>query len=232
MITTYTELKTRVREWVNHSKVTDDKAAEFIAAAERTAYRDLRIQATEVTTTPYDEGVTATADKLISSGAETFTLTADIAEVKDVWTFRALTNATPPPTYTYGTRCPEVGRTSLALARQMLYDRAYGEYPRFFGREGSTFVFAPVPADFFVRMTYWGKPAALSDSAPSNVVLTTCPELLLYGAVAEGFAYVRLYEDADRMTARFLSELERLNAEARRAEWSGGGLVQRATYNG
>jgi hypothetical protein len=56
---------------------------------------------------------------------------------------------------------------------------------------GSEFQFAPYPdTAYTLRMVYYYKPDVLSDSNPSNLFLATCPDLLLYGALAEAEPYL------------------------------------------
>lgn len=57
------------------------------------------------------------------------------------------------------------------------------------------FQLAPIPDTIYtLQMLYYAAPAFLSDTNTSNVFLTTCPDLLLYGALAESAPY--LMDDA------------------------------------
>jgi hypothetical protein len=56
---------------------------------------------------------------------------------------------------------------------------------------GSEFQFAPYPdSEYTLRMVYYYKPDFLSDSNASNLFLANCPDLLLYGALAEAEPYL------------------------------------------
>jgi hypothetical protein len=56
---------------------------------------------------------------------------------------------------------------------------------------GSEFKFAPAPdTDYTLEMLYYASPEFLSVSNPSNNFLAICPDLLLYGSLAEAEPYL------------------------------------------
>jgi hypothetical protein len=64
-------------------------------------------------------------------------------------------------------------------------------YPRNYTLLGDEFKFAPVPdSAYTLEMVYFAKPDYLSDTNSSNVFLANCPDLLLYGALAEAQPYL------------------------------------------
>lgn len=53
------------------------------------------------------------------------------------------------------------------------------------------FQLAPIPdSNYTLQMLYYAAPAFLSTTNPSNVFLANCPDLLLYGALAEAAPYL------------------------------------------
>lgn len=233
MLDTYADLKAAVIDWASHSSVTAAKAADFIRAAERRAYRALRVPEVEVTTADYN-GATTPKDFLVTASVNTLTLPADCQEIKDIWSYAAVTTETPPPEYSYGPRYPAIQRTSVQDMSSRLYLAAWNSslYPTAFARDNTQLLFAPVNGSYFVRMTYWATPTFLSDVAQSNAVFATCPDMLLYGALAEAALYIRLPQDAVVMDKRFASEIELLNQRGNRAELSGSSLTQRSVFYG
>lgn len=233
MLDTYADLKAAVIDWASHTSVTDAKAADFIRAAERRAYRALRVPENEVTTADYNGAVTP-KDALVTASANTMTLPADCQEIKDIWCYAAITTETPPPDYSYGTRYPAITRTSVQDMNSRLYTAAWNSslYPVAFARDNASLLFAPVNGNYFVRMTYWATPAFLSGSVATNAIFAACPDMLLYGALAEAALYIRLPQDAAAMDGRFGAEIELLNQRGLRAELSGSSLSQRSVFYG
>ena len=67
--------------------------------------------------------------------------------------------------------------------------------PTYYTQVARDFAYAPTPdSAYVVEMTYYKKPTRMSDTNPSNEYLTYCPDLLLYGALAESAPY--LMDDA------------------------------------
>jgi hypothetical protein len=232
MLDTFSDLRQAVRDWSTHRSVSDTKAAEFIRAAERRAGRLLRVEELEVTTQDFNGSVNP-KDFYIEPGADVATLPADFLDLKDIWCYWALENAAPPPTYTYGTVLPSVRRISWEVMNSRRSTPAVASmYPTHFARNNRELVFSPVLTRFFVRMTYYAQPAFLSDSNPTNALLSMSPDLLLYGALAEAAMYVKLPQEAATFDARFSSEAQVIQQRSSRAELSGGSVVQRSVYYG
>ena len=63
--------------------------------------------------------------------------------------------------------------------------------PNFYTQKGSEFELAPIPdTAYTLVMLYYAKPAALSDSNPSNEFMANCPDALLYGTLLEAEPYL------------------------------------------
>jgi hypothetical protein len=74
--------------------------------------------------------------------------------------------------------------------RHRLGDDATGT-PRFYTVSGTTFIVYPEPDETYsARLFYWAKPAALSDSDPTNWILQYHPDVYLYGALTQAGPYL------------------------------------------
>lgn len=77
----------------------------------------------------------------------------------------------------------------------------------------STIVFAGIPPDDAeISINYYGLPAALSDSAPTNNLLTDCPQLYIEATQVYLFKRMRNYQAADlamNSTQFIINELNR-----------------------
>ncbi len=98
--------------------------------------------------------------------------------------------------------------------------------PEVFGRVGGAFVIHPVPvARHEFGLWYWSDEANLfaSDSA-STQLLRDAGELFLYASLSEAESYIVNDPRVATWEARYSQALERLNAQIRRDEYSGGTL--------
>jgi len=101
--------------------------------------------------------------------------------------------------------------------------------PRFFGVVGGQFRLVPVPdATYTTELTYYAKLTKLSNTVATNWLLTSSPDIYLYGALLQAAPYL---QDDARITVwsslydRAMSELQ--TADDRGAS-SGGALLTRA----
>jgi hypothetical protein len=162
--TSYTELKSTIADYLARSDLTT-QIPDFICLAEERLRRDLRIrQMLKVAT------ATTTADD------STVSLPADFLAMKDI---HLDTNPV---------RVLQFQPTSNFFRNARSTDKGV---PTMYTLLGSEFQFAPIPdTAYTVRMVYYYKPTLLSDSNPSNLFLANCPDLLLYGALAEAEPYL------------------------------------------
>ena len=162
--TSYTELKSTIADYLARSDLTT-QIPDFIRLAEERLVRDLRIrQMLKVAT------ATTTADD------STVSLPADFLAMKDI---HLDTNPV---------RVLQFQPTSNFFRNARSTDKGV---PTMYTLLGSEFQFAPIPdTAYTVRMVYYYKPTLLSDSNPSNLFLANCPDLLLYGALAEAEPYL------------------------------------------
>jgi len=162
--TSYTTLKTKIGEYLARTDL-DAQIPDFIRLAEERLRRDLRIrQMLKV----------ATADT--TADDSTVSLPSDFLAMKDL---HLDTNPV---------RVLQFQNTSNFFRNARTTDKGV---PTMYTLLGSEFQFAPYPdATYTLRMVYYHKPDFLSDSNASNLFLANCPDLLLYGALAEAEPYL------------------------------------------
>jgi hypothetical protein len=201
-LTTYTELKTSIGDWLNRSDLTN-AIPDFISLAEAQVERTLRTR---------QMIVRANASFDAQYGA----VPADFLETKSL----KLTSTNP--------------QTPLEFLSIDALDNKASEYtgsgkPRFFGVVGGQFRLVPVPdATYTTELTYYAKLTKLSNSVTTNWLLTSSPDIYLYGALLQAAPY--LQDDAriqvwSSLYDRAMSELQ--TADDRGAS-SGGALLTRA----
>jgi len=162
--TSYTTLKSTIADYLARSDLTS-QIPDFINLAEQRLRRDLRLrQMLKVATT-----TTTVNDSTVA-------LPADFLAMKDL---HIDTNPV---------RVLQFQNTSNFFRNARTTDKGV---PTMYTLLGTEFQFAPYPdAEYTLRMVYYYKPDFLSDSTPSNLFLATCPDLLLYGALAEAEPYL------------------------------------------
>ncbi len=187
-ITTYSELKTAVENWLNHQLFTS-RVPEFIALFEACANRRLRVRQMETSSnlTP-------------SSGSAT--LPSDYLAWRRV-------------TWTGSTRVElEYVHPSYL---QAAYPDSASATPRVFTIEGSTLKIRPVDGTA-LEFDYYEKIDALSDAATTNWLLTAHPDLYLFGSLVEAELFGVNDERAPLWKARrdeIFDEIEKLSNKTR-----------------
>ena len=201
-LTTYTELKTSIGDWLNRSDLTS-VIPDFISLAEAQVERTLRTR---------QMIVRANA----SFDAEYGAVPSDFLETKSL----KLTSTNP--------------QTPLEFLSIDALDNKAAEYtgsgkPRFFGVVGGQFRIVPTPdATYTTELTYYAKLTKLSSSVATNWLLTSNPDIYLYGALLQAAPY--LQDDARIQTWATLYERALNDAQTAddRGASSGGALLTRA----
>lgn len=163
-ITTYSELKSAVADWLNRSDLTA-VIPNFIALAEAKMNRQLRhrsmvTRATATLDTPY------------------FAVPNDWKE-----TIRFQLNTNPVTPLVYVT--PE-----QLLEDSQVYST--GGQPMFFTTTGNQFEVLPAPdGSYEAELLYYAKLPSLSDSNTTNWLLTDSPDLYLYGTLMQSAPYLK-----------------------------------------
>ena len=201
-LTTYTELKTSIGDWLNRSDLTA-AIPDFISLAEAQIERTLRTR---------QMIVRANASFDAQYGA----VPADFLETKSL----KLTSTNPETPLSF--------LSIDALDAEMTKHTASGR-PKFFGIVGGQFRLVPTPdANYTTELTYYAKLTKLSSSVASNFLLASSPDIYLYGALLQAAPY--LQDDARIQTWATLYEraLNDLQTADDRGASSGGTLLTRA----
>lgn len=163
-ITTYSQLKSAVANWLNRSDL-DSVIPDFIALAEAQFNRTVR----------HRKMVTRLQSTL--SGPYT-NFPADWLQ-----TIRFQLNTNPVTPLLFVT--PE-----QALEESMVYSA--GQQPLFYTVVGEQFQVVPAPnTSYATELLYYAKLPALSDSNTTNWLLTESPDLYLYGALIQSAPYLK-----------------------------------------
>jgi hypothetical protein len=201
-LTTYNELKTSIGDWLNRSDLTT-AIPDFISLAEAQIERTLRTR---------QMIVRANASFDAQYGA----VPSDFLEVKSL----KLTSTNP--------QTPLSFLSIDALDNEMTKYTASGK-PKFFGVVGGQFRIVPTPdANYTTELTYYAKLTKLSTSVASNWLLSSSPDIYLYGSLLQAAPY--LQDDARIQTWATLYEraLNDLQTADDRGSSSGGALLTRA----
>jgi hypothetical protein len=189
-ITTYSELKTAVADWLNRSDLAS-AIPNFISLAEAQMSRQIRhrkmvMRATATMDTPY------------------FAVPADWKE-----TIRFQLNTNPITPLLYVT--PE-----QLLEDSMSYSSA-GQ-PMFFTTIGQQFEVLPQPdGSYDAELLYYSKLTPLSDAAPTNWLLTESPDIYLYGTLAQSAPYLKEDERTAIWTSLYEKMVEDIRIADERA---------------
>ena len=188
-ISNYTELKTSVANWLNRTDLTAE-IPDFIELAENRIFHELRVPTNEKTI-------------ILTVNTEGYaTLPSDFLEVKDIF-------------FNY----EPLDRDSLT--RLYEYKDSSGK-PTCFARETYRLKFFPTPtmsSSDEVRMIYYYDVGRLSDTASTNVMLSTAPQLYLYASLVEASNF--LGSDGARFESGYQQAFARLIKHARDAEFAG-----------
>jgi hypothetical protein len=103
--------------------------------------------------------------------------------------------------------------------------------PKYYALVGDTIEVVPLPAeDYTIELTYYKKIPSLSDSSTSNWLLSSHPDVYLYGSLMQAAPYLK---DDERIAVwgplyrQFISDL---NFASDKAEVSGARLVMRSVW--
>ena len=201
-LTTYTELKASVADWLNRSDLTA-AIPDFISLAEAQIERTLRTR---------QMIVRANASFNVEFGATP----ADFLEVRS---FKL--SGTNPPT-------PLSFMTIDALDAESTKFTASGR-PKFFGIVGGQFRLVPTPdTNYATELTYYAKLSKLSASVATNFILSASPDIYLYGALLQAAPYLQDDNRISVWATLYERALNDLQTADDRASTSGGALLTRA----
>lgn len=195
----YTELKTAVADWLARDDLTS-QIVDFIRLAEIRVQQDLEMN---------------------------YTREVAVGNLVAAQSYLALPSGFVDPIQLTIKTTP-VRRIQVVSPYELEAVRAHDTsgIPKAGYARGTAFELGPVPGDTHeYELLYWAGVTALSDAAPTNWLLTNCPNLLLYGALIEA----ALYMDDEGSATRWATAYDRARMEVRRHQWrarSGGGPLR------
>lgn len=203
-LTTYTELKASLADWLNRSDLTS-VIPDFISLAEAQMERQLRTR---------QMIVRATAS--FAAAAEYGTVPDDFLEVKSI---KLDTNPVTSLTFQTIDSLDQLSNTTYLSSGKPLY----------FTVVGNQFRLLPIPdGAYTAELVYYSKLTKLSASVATNWLLTQAPDVYLYGSLLQAAPYL---QDDARITvwsSLYLAGLEQLQVADDRGSTSGGALMARA----
>jgi len=201
-LSTYTELKASVADWLNRSDLTA-AIPDFISLAESQMERVLRTR---------QMIVRSNASFNVEFGATP----ADFLEVKS---FKL--SGTNPIT-------PLSFLTIDAMDLESSKLSATGK-PRFFSVVGTQFRLAPTPdTNYATELTYYAKLSKLSASVSTNFILDSSPDAYLYGSLLQAAPYLQDDNRIPVWAGLYERALTDLQVADDRGATSGGALLTRA----
>jgi len=204
-LTTYTELKASVADWINRDDLTA-VIVDFISLAEAQIERTLR-------TTQMIVRATASIDGEYSA------VPADFLETRTV---KLNTNPIQPLQF----------ETVDSLDSLRTQFTAPGR-PQYFGIVGTQIRVVPVPdSTYTAELIYYGKLTKLSSSNATNWLLTSSPDIYLYGALLQGAPYLQNDERIQTWATLYERGLNDLKIADDRGSTSGGALLARTNTFG
>jgi len=189
-ITTYSELKSAVADWLNRSDLTS-AIPNFISMAEAQMNRQIRhrkmvTRATATLDTPY------------------FAVPSDWKE-----TIRFQLNTNPITPLVFVT--PE-----QLLEDSQMYSAA--NQPMFYTTIGQQFEVLPQPdGSYEAELLYYAKIPSLSDGAPTNWLLTESPDIYLYATLIQSSPYLKEDERTAIWTSLYEKLVEDMRVADERA---------------
>lgn len=99
--------------------------------------------------------------------------------------------------------------------------------PQFYTVKKKTLQVAPYSSDQLV-LTYYAEPTAMSGDSDADVILTKAPHAYLYGALAEAYAKIRQFQNAQLYMSQFRSAVISLNEDSDNEEFSGDSIAMYA----
>ena len=165
-ITTYSELQSAVADWLNRSDLAA-RIPDFITLAETRINRDLRTR---------EQQVIATANV----DTPFFAIPGDFLEFKSFRIADATGNAF------------ELMLATPEQISEALTESSVSSTPQFVTIIGDQFQIWPAPAQSYVgTLAYVRKVPALSDANPTNWLLSSAPDVYLYGSLMSAGPFLR-----------------------------------------
>jgi hypothetical protein len=203
-ITSYTELKTAIANWLNRDDLTS-VIPDFIALTEADIQRKVRHwRMEERSTATLDARYTQLPDGFLE--AVRFHLDVDERPIELL--------------------------TPLALQQRRQGNSDAGGKPQFYAIIAGQIEVWPTPDGSYTgELYYYARTATLTDSNTSNWVLTHFPDAYLYGALVHAAPYLVDDQRIGTWSALYQSAIDGINANNDKAKFGGSGLrLQVNTY--
>jgi hypothetical protein len=203
-LSTYTELKTTIANWLNRSDLTSEISDDFIVLTEADLNAKLRIRQMHAQTT-------------ITIDAETETVPTGFLQVRD---FYILSNGAKfPMTFISPAQMDAVKASSTTGV------------PSSYTILGSTFRFAPRPDSTYSGvLNYYKKFDPLTSSNTSNYILADHPAVYLYGSLFHAANFLGGFDpnQVQQWSQMYQTALERIELNDREDAYSGSPLQIRS----
>ncbi len=200
-LTTYTELKASIADWLVRADLTA-AIPDFISLAEAQIERNLRTRQMIVR-----------ADAYINT--EYSAVPENFLETRS---FKLNTNPVTPMQF----------ETMDSLDVLASRTNAAGK-PIYFSIVGSQIRVVPAPDTSYTgELTYYAKLSKLSSTVDSNWLLTSSPDIYLYGSLLQAAPYLQDDARISVWSALYLAGIEQLQLADDRSTTSGGSLTARA----
>jgi len=203
-ITSFSELKTAIDNWLARSDLTS-RSPEFIALAEARMNRELETRSQEKRVT-----TTTTADDAY------ITLPADARRVRHV-----RLNTSPITVlkfYTPGAADSEYASTGTGK-------------PIYYATAGNEIYLRPTPdATYTVEIDYIASIVALDDTNTSNTILQRHPDAYLHGSLAAAYGYLLDEQRQAQHDQLFTRAMAEIKADEERVRYAGAPLVVQSAY--
>jgi len=203
-LTTYTELKASLADWLNRTDLTS-AIADFISLAEAQMERQLRTR---------QMIVRATAS--FAAAAEYGTVPDDFLETKSI---KLDTNPVTSLSFQTIEAMDQLSNTTYLSSGKPLY----------FTVVGNQFRLLPIPdGAYTAELVYYAKLTKLSSTVATNFLLTQAPDVYLYGSLLQAAPYLQDDARISVWSSLYAAGLEQLQVADDRGSTSGGALLARA----
>ena len=203
-LSTYTEVKTAIANWLNRSDLTTEISDDFIKLVEAEYNSKLRIKAM------------LTSDSSFSITGETVAVPTGFLQIRDFYIVSG--SAKYSLTYMPPTQMDQIKGGSTS-GRPTVYTIL-----------GSNFRFAPTPdATYTATLNYYKAIDALSGSTATNYILTNHPGVYLYGSLYHAANFLGGIEprQVQQWQQQYTTALERLERNDREDQYGNAPLQQR-----
>ena len=209
-LSTYTELKTAIADWLDRSDLTD-RIPDFITLAETRLNRELRVRPQEVRST-----MTTTI------GNRYHALPGGYLSMRNI---QLNTNPTTPLEF-----------ISLEMLDRLYGSDTTGK-PKAYSIVGDEIQLAPIPDDTYtVEVAYYKKFDQLGDgtggTVVSNWLTENSPDVLLYGALLEAEPFLKNDERVKTWLTLYKAAVKDIQAADSSDRHSGSTMAVRSVYSG